>query len=99
MVSITRDAASRRYRIRFRYGGASYNRSLKTTARREALSVCGRVDETIRLLERGSIEMPEDADPGDFILSDQRLACIGVGNVNHCCGAYGLHRLSIARFT
>ena len=73
MASIEFDEASKRYRIRFRYGGKPYKRSLKTTEKREAEAVVGRVEETIRLLERGRIDIPLGADPGVFILSDGKL--------------------------
>ena len=73
MASIEFDEASGRYRVRFRYGGRPYKRSLKTTEKREAEGVVGRVEETIRLLERGRLEIPPDADPGVFILSDGKL--------------------------
>lgn len=73
MASLEADAASGRFRIRFRYGGESYKRSLKTTDQSEANVVLGRVEETIRLLERGRLEMPPDSDPGVFILSDGKL--------------------------
>jgi len=43
---------------------------LKTKIQREAYAVGGRVEETILLLERGRVEMPDHADPGEFILSD-----------------------------
>ena len=64
MASIEFDEVSGRYRIRFRYGGKPYKRSLKTTEKREAETVVGRVEETIRLLERGRIDIPSGADPG-----------------------------------
>jgi integrase len=73
MASIEFDEVSGRYRIRFRYGGKPYKRSLKTTEKREAENVVGRVEETIRLLERGRIDIPSGADPGVFILSDGKL--------------------------
>jgi len=75
MASLEADAASERFRIRFRYGGESYKRSLKTTDRCEANAILGRVEETIRLLERGRLEIPPDADPGVFILSCERQVC------------------------
>lgn len=34
----------------------------------------GRIEETIRLLERGRIEMPPEAEPGAFILSDGKMS-------------------------
>ena len=73
MASIEFDEASGRYRIRFRYAGKPYKRSLKTTDKRDAGAVVGRVEETIRLLERGRLNIPPDADPGVFILSDGKL--------------------------
>ena len=73
MASIEYDEASGRYRIRFRYAGKPYKRSLKTSEKREAEAIVGRVEETIRLLERGRLDIPLDADPGVFILSDGKL--------------------------
>ncbi len=73
MAHVELDENSQRYRIRFRYGGTEYKRSLKTTSETEANSVLGRVEETIRLLERGRLEMPPDADAGTFIVSDGKL--------------------------
>ncbi len=73
MACLEFDSASGYYRIRFRYGGRPFKRSLKTHDRIEAEGVLGRVRETIRLLERGRLEMPPDADPGKFIVSDGKL--------------------------
>ena len=70
MASLEFDEASGRYRIRFRYGGRPYKRSIKTVDEAEAAGVVARVEETIRLLERGRLEMPADADPAIFIMSD-----------------------------
>ncbi len=70
MASLLKDKLSGRYRIRFRYAGQPYNRSITTIDPKEAESVRGRVEETLRLLARGRLEMPADADPGTFILSD-----------------------------
>ena len=73
MAYLEIDTTSGLYRIRFRYGGRPYKRSLKTSDRVEAEGVAGRVQETIRLLERGRLELPPNADPGTFILSDGKL--------------------------
>ena len=73
MASLEFDELSGRYRIRFRYGGQPYKRSLKTTDVKEAQGVLGRVEETIRLLERGRMELPAGAEPGVFVLSDGKL--------------------------
>lgn len=75
MASIFLDPASGVFQLRFRYEGQSYKRSLKTADEKEARSVQGRVEETLRLIERGRMDIPEGADPGIFILSDgKRLA-------------------------
>ena len=73
MASIGYDETSGRYRIRFRYAGKPYKRSLKTSEKRAAENAVGRVEETIRLLERGRLDVPPGADPGTFILSDGKL--------------------------
>ena len=73
MASLELDKASGRYRVRFRHAGGAFKRSLKTSDRREAKAVLGRVEETIRLLERGRLDLPSDSDPGLFILSDGKL--------------------------
>jgi integrase len=70
MAHLRRDPKSGIFSIRFRYGGRSFNRSLKTRDDHEARAISGRIRETILLLERGRIEMPFDADPAEFILSD-----------------------------
>ena len=64
------DDAAERYRIRFRFDGRQYKRSLKTADGREARAMLGRIEETILLIERGRITLPENADPATFILSD-----------------------------
>lgn len=69
MASLEPDKASGRFHIRLRYGGVSYKRSLKAAGQQEANSVLGWVEETLRLLERGRLEIPPDAAPGVFILS------------------------------
>ena len=70
MASLEFDPVAKRFRIRFRYNGGTYKRSLKTSNRKDAQAVVERVEETIRLLERGRLEMPSNADPATFILSD-----------------------------
>lgn len=66
------ESDSGRYHVRFRYAGMSFKRSVKTSSEKEARSVLGRIEETLRLLERGSLAIPADADPGTFILSDDK---------------------------
>ena len=73
MASLEFDKASGRYRVRFRHAGRAFKRSLKTGDRREGKAVLARVEETIRFLERGRLDLPSDSEPGLFILSDGKL--------------------------
>jgi hypothetical protein len=51
MASLELDPASGRYRVRFRYEGQAFKRSLRTKHQRVALATLGQVEETLRLLE------------------------------------------------
>lgn len=73
MASIHQDRKSGIYRILFRCFGRQYMRSLKTKNLREARGSLGRIDETLRLIERGRLEVPIDVDPAEFILSDGKM--------------------------
>ncbi len=73
MASLRRNQTNGQYLLVFRFGGRQYQRSLKTNRHHEAMNIRGRVEETIALLERGRLEMPRDADPGAFILSDGKI--------------------------
>jgi integrase len=73
MAFLQLDEASRRYRIRFYFGGEEFKRSIKTKNGKVALGIQARVEETIRLLEQGRLEIPAGADPAAFILSDGKL--------------------------
>ncbi len=64
------------YRIIFRYGGTKYHHKLGKVPQREASSCLNRLEENLRFLERGLLEMPEGADLGVFLLSG--------GKLNHC---------------
>lgn len=73
MASIEQDPKSRNFRIRFRFGHQRFNRSLRTDNEKAALSVCARVEETLRLIEQGRIDVPEGIDLGKFVLSDGKI--------------------------
>lgn len=73
MASLDKDEVTGRFRIRFRYGGQEFKRSLRVKEAREAEGIRGRVEETIILLERGRLTMPQDAEPATFILTDGKL--------------------------
>lgn len=70
VASLEYDDIAENYLVRFRFNGRSYKRSLHTGNNREARAVLGRIEETILLIERGRLEMPVNADPAAFILSD-----------------------------
>ena len=61
------------YRISFRHGGRIIGRALKTSDRREAEGCLGRFEENLRLLDRGRLEVPDDADLVSFLMSDGKL--------------------------
>ena len=74
MASYDLDPKSGRYHIRFRFAGKPYKRSLPLRDRRAAMTLCGRVEETLKDLRLGRIALPPDVEPGAFILSEGRLA-------------------------
>ena len=74
MASLKKDPTSGRFRIRFRLQGQEFNRSIKTKERREAKAILGRVEETIMLIERGRMTIPDDAELGQFVLSDGKIS-------------------------
>lgn len=63
-----------RYNIIVRFGGKRFVRSLKTTDEDEATARRLRVEENIRLVESGRLELPDNADVLTFLLSDGRMA-------------------------
>src|SRR5437773_2142166 len=65
---------SDRFRIVFRVGGKKLNASLKTTDHREAEGCLARLEENLRLMERGRLVPPPDADIPTFLLSDGKVA-------------------------
>lgn len=62
------------YHIIFRFRGKRYKRALKTKRAGEANARLSRIDETIRLVESGRIELPTNVDIPTFLLSDGKLA-------------------------
>ncbi len=65
---------SDRFRIVFRIGGRKLHASLKTTDRKEAEGCLARLEENLRLVERGRLIPPPDADIPTFLLSDGKIA-------------------------
>lgn len=64
---------SNHYRLVFRYGGKKYQHALKTDDQKEAEGCLGRLEENLRLLERGRLELPPDAELAVFLLSDGKV--------------------------
>jgi integrase len=69
MASIQLHRPYGNYRIRFRFAGNDYFRSLDTQSEDEANLLCGRAESVIRAINQGFLVIPEGADPGDFILA------------------------------
>jgi len=74
MASLRQSGTNGRFFALFRFNGRQFQRALKTTQRKEAHAQIARIDDLITLIERGRIEVPADVDPGDFIVSDGRMA-------------------------
>jgi integrase len=61
------------FQARFRFGGKSYCKSLKTKSKVEAKDLLGEIRNTIRKLEAGDLTIPNDADVALFILTKGKL--------------------------
>lgn len=62
-----------RYHIAFRLRGLKLKKSLRTCDARTAAARLHQLEENLRLLEKGRIELPPDADIVTFLLSDGKL--------------------------
>ena len=61
------------FHISFRFAGRKFKRSLKTKNETEAQTRLHRLEENIRLVESGRLELPDAADAPIFLLSDGKL--------------------------
>lgn len=77
MAWIQREAKTGYWQLRFRYGGREYKRSLETTEEDIADRQRARVEDTILLIKRGRVVVPDGADIATFLLSDGKLATKG----------------------
>jgi len=73
MASLHTDPQTGVFRIRFRFEGRAYNRSLKTKSPKTATCVLGRTEENLRLIRQGRLDVPAKVDPATFILSDGKI--------------------------
>jgi integrase len=62
-----------RCRIVFRFQGERIIVNLKAADAKDATACCERLEENLRLVERGRLSVPESADLGLFLLSDGKL--------------------------
>ncbi|HBE71545.1 MAG TPA: hypothetical protein DDW52_25660 [Planctomycetaceae bacterium] len=72
MASIQQDPSGN-FHVCFRFRNRRFKRSLKTHIKRKAEAAASRVEENIRLIDDGRIELPEDVDIPVFLLSDGKL--------------------------
>ncbi|MEM8866041.1 MAG: site-specific integrase [Planctomycetota bacterium] len=72
MASLEQDPKTKRYRLRFRFGGRSCKRSLGTANKREAIAAQVRFEETLGLVQSGRLPIPPDTDPIAFLISEGR---------------------------
>ena len=72
MASVNRDPSGN-FHVRFWFGGRQFRRSLKTKHQRKAEAAASHVEENIRLIEQGRLELPDDADVPTFLLSDGKI--------------------------
>lgn len=62
------------FHVCFRFSGRKYNRSLETKDETEARDLAGRIQDNIRLVDRGLLTVPPGADVPTFLLSDGKVA-------------------------
>lgn len=72
MASVQQDPSGN-FHVCFRFGGHRIERSLKTSLRRKAEAATCRVEENVRLIGDGRIQLPEDVDIPVYLLSDGKL--------------------------
>lgn len=72
MASLQIDPSGNHH-VKFRFAGKQYRRSLRTKMRRTVEASACDIEENIRLIEGGHLELPEDADVATFLPSDGKL--------------------------
>ena len=60
------------YHINFRLNGRRFRRSLRTTNAQTAQASVARLEDNLRRVELGTLELPDDVDVVTFLLSDGR---------------------------
>jgi hypothetical protein len=64
------DKRGQNYRLVFQLGGQTFKRSLGTSDRREAEGLVALVERRIKMVERGELAVPEEADLATFLVAD-----------------------------
>ena len=78
------DKRGQNYRLVFQVGGQTFKRSLGTSDRREAEGLVALVERRIKMVERGELTVPEDAELATFLVSDgkaKKLPAVAVKSV------------------
>jgi len=78
------DKRGQNYRLVFQVGGQTFKRSLGTSDRREADGLVALVERRIKMVERGELTVPEDAELATFLVSDgkaKKLPAVAVKSV------------------
>ena len=60
------------YYVNFRLHGRRFHRSMRTSNERAALACLARLEDNLRRVELGTLELPDDVDVLSFLLSDGR---------------------------
>src|SRR5262249_18780659 len=62
-----------RFRVIFRLGGQKHHVSVKASEEKDGEACLIRLEENLRLVDRGRLTVPDGADLGLFLLSDGKL--------------------------
>ena len=73
MAWLQKITASGTYHVSFRFAGRKFKRSLETKSESRAQEMAGRIQENIRLVERGVLTIPPGADIPTFLVSDGKV--------------------------
>lgn len=73
MAFVQRDPSGN-FHLCFRFGGRRFKRSLHTKHQRKADAAASHVEENLRLVGEGRLELPDNVDVPTFLLSDGKLA-------------------------
>jgi len=73
MAFVQRDPSGN-FHLCFRFGGRRFKRSLHTKHQRKADAAASHVEENLRLVGEGRLDLPDNVDVPTFLLSDGKLA-------------------------